>query len=109
LSKASSAARVCIELRQAGIIHANPQNADLLELIAQGVEMSEFISAAHQAVEKGKGFPYVIGIVRGRVKEKIPQAATAGAAHLSVVPGYSIKSQKTIAAARQFAQEMLND
>jgi hypothetical protein len=94
---------VCVELRH----HTNPQNADLLDLIAQGAELGEFISAAYQAVEKGKGFPYVIGIVRGRMKEKASQPA--GHPQLSVIPGYSAKSQKTIAAARQFAQEMLND
>jgi uncharacterized protein YdaU (DUF1376 family) len=62
--------RVCVEYRQMGMIHVTPQHPDLIELVKDGAEIQDFISAGHMATEKGKGFAYALGIVRSRLQEK---------------------------------------
>ncbi|MGZ8220018.1 MAG: YdaU family protein [Methylobacter sp.] len=67
----SLAASVCVEYRNLGMIHANPQHPDLLELIAGGSELQEFVSAGSLAMDAGKGFAYALGIVKNRKQEKL--------------------------------------
>ncbi|MGZ5053400.1 MAG: DUF1376 domain-containing protein [Methylobacter sp.] len=64
-------ARVCVELRNLGITQTNPSHADLLQLIRDGTTMEEFISAGSIAAEKGKGFTYLLGIVKGRAADRL--------------------------------------
>jgi hypothetical protein len=48
------------------MLSANPSHPDLIALLEDGAEIQEFVNAARLASEKGKGFAYVIGIVKGQ-------------------------------------------
>lgn len=61
---------VCVFLRQMGIVHTNPEHADLLEALRGGASKSDFSYAATEAVNKGKSFAYLLKIVLGRVEER---------------------------------------
>jgi uncharacterized protein YdaU (DUF1376 family) len=67
----SLAASVCVEYRNMGMMKTNPQHPDLLELIADGAGLQEFISAGSLAMDAGKGFAYALGIVKNRKQEKL--------------------------------------
>ncbi len=67
----SLAASVCVEYRNLGMMQANPLHPDLLELIAGGSELQEFVSAGSLAMDAGKGFAYALGIVKNRKQEKL--------------------------------------
>ncbi len=60
------AGAVCVALRAEGLASVNPAHPDLIALLDDGAEIQEFVSAARIAREKGKGFAYVIGIVKGQ-------------------------------------------
>lgn len=62
---------VCVELMKLGVAQVNPQHAELLSLIHQGVGLQDFLSAGSMAMEKNKGFSYALGIVKGRLQEEI--------------------------------------
>ena len=62
----SRAGAVCVALRAEGMASVNPQHPELLALLDDGAEIQEFVSAARIASEKGKGFAYAIGIVKGQ-------------------------------------------
>lgn len=62
----SRAGAVCVALRAEGLASVNPSHPDLIALLDDGAEIQEFVSAARIAREKGKGFAYVIGIVKGQ-------------------------------------------
>jgi len=64
------ASRVCVELREMGLMHVNSQHSDLLMLIGNGVDVQEFISAGAIAIQKNKSFAYALGIVKSRIQEK---------------------------------------
>ena len=82
-SSPTRASAVCVALRAEGIASVNPSHQDLLDLLDDGAEIQDFVSAARIAKEKGKGFAYLIGIVKGqradaqRVREERPQACVA--------------------------------
>ncbi len=65
------AASVCLEIKKIGIIDINPSHPGLLELIDIGATVDEFVHAARTAKDKGKGFSYVLGIVKGQRKEAL--------------------------------------
>lgn len=71
----SLAASVCVEYRNLGMMQANPQHPDLLELIAGGSELQEFVSAGSLAMDAGKGFAYALGIVKNRKQEKLIESS----------------------------------
>lgn len=58
------AGAVCVVVKSAGIASVNPQNQKLLDLLADGAQVQEFEDAARIAVQAGKGFGYVLGIVK---------------------------------------------
>lgn len=60
------AASVCLELKKIGIIDVNPAHPELLMLLEAGATLDEFVYAARTAKDKGKGFAYVLGIVKGQ-------------------------------------------
>ena len=62
----SRASAACVVMKSAGISTVNPQNQDLLALLDDGAELSEFEDAARVAVESKKGFAYALGIVKNR-------------------------------------------
>lgn len=60
----SIAGAVCVAIRSEGIVSTNPSNLDLQALIESGAEIQDFVNAARIAKERGKGFGYVLGIVK---------------------------------------------
>lgn len=60
------AGAVCVALRAEGMSSVNSQHPDLLALLGDGAEIQEFVEAARIAKDKGKGFAYVLGIVKGQ-------------------------------------------
>jgi uncharacterized protein YdaU (DUF1376 family) len=60
------AGAVCVALRAEGMASVNSQHPDLLALLVDGAEIQEFVEAARIAKDKGKGFAYVLGIVKGQ-------------------------------------------
>lgn len=63
------AASVCLELKKIGIVDVNPSHPELLMLIKAGATIDEFVYAARTAKDKGKGFAYVLGVVKGRMAD----------------------------------------
>lgn len=63
-----TAGEVCKRVIQLGIspTTCNPGHPDLAALLSAGAGMAEFEGAAKVCMEKGKGFPYLLGIVRGQ-------------------------------------------
>ncbi|MGZ4968012.1 MAG: YdaU family protein [Methylobacter sp.] len=61
---------VCVELRSLGIAQVNPSHPDLLAVIADGATLEQFSFAATEATGKGKGFAYLIAIVKNQIQEK---------------------------------------
>ncbi|HLP99184.1 MAG TPA: YdaU family protein [Sideroxyarcus sp.] len=63
-----TAGAVCKRIIELGIppTTCNPGHPDLAALLAAGAAMPEFEGAARVCVEKGKGFPYLLGIVKGQ-------------------------------------------
>lgn len=51
---------------EAGFAQCNPGDPRLLELIAQGATVEEFVSAATAAVDKAKGWAWLLAVVEGR-------------------------------------------
>lgn len=76
-SRVSMTGAVCIAMKAEGIGNCNPGHPDLQVLIDQGAEVQNFVAAARTAREKGKGFAYVLGIVKGQLAEA-RQLAAAG-------------------------------
>ena len=69
--KPTPAASVCLSIKKHGIIDVNPAHPELLMLIEAGATIDEFVYAARTAKDKGKGFAYVLGIVKGQRKESM--------------------------------------
>jgi uncharacterized protein YdaU (DUF1376 family) len=64
--------RVCVELQKMGIMHVNPCNPELIELIEKGLSINDFIAAGIDAVNKSNfSFNYVMGIVRNRKQQAL--------------------------------------
>lgn len=61
----AKATAVCLALRAEGISSTNSAHPDLLALLEDRAEVQEFVSAARLAIERGKGFSYVLGVVKG--------------------------------------------
>lgn len=59
----------CARLRQAGMADCNPQHPRLLALIAAGVTADEIAEAGREALGKGKGFPWALGMIEGRRRD----------------------------------------
>ncbi len=93
------AGAVCITLRAKGVASVNPSHPDLLALLAQGVDVGAFASAAEKAVEKGKPtLAYVLGIVKGQLADAQRTAATAAAAPPQQAQGRKDRQLQTAAA-----------
>lgn len=63
------AGAVCVALRSEGMAQVNPSHPELLTLLEQGAKIEEFVNAGRIAREKGKGFAYVLGIVKGQLAD----------------------------------------
>ncbi len=60
------ASAVCVALSMAGLSSVNSSHPDLLTLLDEGAEIQEFVNAVPIARERGKGFAYVLGVVKGQ-------------------------------------------
>lgn len=71
----------CIALKAVGIADVAPGNLDFRKLVDAGVGIDVFIQAAASAVAAGKGrFAYVLGAVKGQIKDAQATAETAKSA-----------------------------
>lgn len=61
---------VCLFLRGAGIFQTNPDHPDLLAALGGGATKSDFSFAATEAVQKNKGFAYMLKIVLGKLEDR---------------------------------------
>ncbi len=68
-STPTPAASVCLAIKKIGIIDVNPSYPELLGLLEAGETIDEFVYAARTAKDKGKGFRYILGIVKGQRTE----------------------------------------
>lgn len=79
---ASQAAKVCLVVKAEGIGSVNPGHPKLVELLSDGAEVADFIAASKVAVGAGKGFAYMLGVVKGiredakRAPKQAPQTLT---------------------------------
>lgn len=91
-SGATKAGAVCVVLKSEGVSSVNPSHPDLAALLAAGAEVGQFAEAARLATAKGKGFAYVLGIVKGQMADAQAMASRVGqaasAAGLSVETTY---------------------
>jgi hypothetical protein len=85
-SGVSRQAAVCMVIKSEGIGSVNPQHPDLLALIDQGADVGHFAAAAKVAKSKGKGFAYLLGIVKGQIADATLLASTTKA-HPIPIPG----------------------
>ena len=69
-SPPSRAGAVCVAIRSEGIGSVNPNHPKLLSLIESGAGVDRFVNAARLALEKHKGFAYLLGIVQGQLDEE---------------------------------------
>lgn len=58
------ASAVCLALRAEGLSSVNPAHPELIALLDDGAEVQDFVNASRIARNKGKGFAYVIGILK---------------------------------------------
>ncbi len=63
------AAAICKAVRKAGLAAVNPGDPRLLALIAQGATEAEFVGIATEAVEKSKGWAWVLHVLQARRTE----------------------------------------
>ncbi len=77
------AARFCKAMKALGIGDVNPGHADLRMLVEVGATQDEFEGAARDAVAKGHGFAYAIGIAK---KRRADVAATRLTLHQGALP-----------------------
>jgi hypothetical protein len=70
-------------MRTAGISDGNPGHPDLLALIEAGATDAEFAGAAKAAVDRGKGFAYALGVIKG---QRTDAAKTANGLHRGALP-----------------------
>lgn len=68
-TKPTVAGQICKALESAGMPDVSPSHPELLALISKGVTVDQFADAAKLAVEKSKGFAYMLGIVKVQLNE----------------------------------------
>lgn len=72
------AGEICKALRLAGLPSVSPQHPELLALMGKGVTLEQFADAAKTAVEKGKNFAYMLGVVKGQLRDANTTEGAAG-------------------------------
>lgn len=75
----SRQAAICMVIKSEGIGSVNPQHPDLLALVEQGADVGHFASAAKVAKERGKGFAYLLGVVKGQMADAVQLAQSSKA------------------------------
>lgn len=85
-SPPSQAAKVCLVIKAEGVGGVNPAHPKLLALLEQGAEVVDFIAAAKVTVSAGKGFAYLLGVVKGMREDaanRLVAAASGGAQNMT--------------------------
>ena len=104
----SRAGSVCMAMRRAGIPDCNPGHPELLALIEAGATDAEFAGAAKSALDRGRGFPYALGVLKG---QRSDAARTAGVIHHGPIRAMSkqqaIEAEGKRAGAEWLAQQRL--
>lgn len=72
-------ARVCLEMRKAGVRGSDPKHPSLLAAIAEGGTLPMFTAAAKQAARNGKGFVWAVVQVRAELEGARRSASRARA------------------------------
>ncbi len=67
--KTTEAGEICKAIKAGGIPGVSPSHPELLALIAKGVTLEQFVDATKTAVKKNKGFPYMLGVVKGLLSD----------------------------------------
>lgn len=70
------AGAACMAIKKAGVSAVNPSHPKLISLIDKGISAQQFADAAAIAVERGKGFGYVLGIVEGQIADALAPIKT---------------------------------
>lgn len=60
------AGQIALAIKNEGIIDINPSNPTFLALVEAGANIEEFSNAAKIAKSKGKGFNYIVAMVKGQ-------------------------------------------
>lgn len=76
---ADTSARVCLEMRKAGVRGSIPQHPSLLAAIVEGGTPEMFAEAARDAARLGKGFVWAVATVRARLEGAERSASRARA------------------------------
>lgn len=63
------AGEVCRRLMQAGVAKVNPSHAKLIALLGAGLTVDEIVAVGPEAVEKGKGFEWILATAEGRRRD----------------------------------------
>lgn len=85
--KPTPAGLACKAMRQAGLQAVNPGDPRLIALLEQGATVEELSGVAAEAVEKAKGFAWVLAVVQSRRTE---------AAAIVLAPAVSPPSASTV-------------
>lgn len=84
---------VCKAIKAEGIGSVNPQHPEFLALLHQGVTLDAFTESAKLAHKKGKGFAYLLGIVKGQLEDaKTAFQPGAEGAGCRPIPGNAARS-----------------
>ncbi|WP_461295798.1 hypothetical protein [Stenotrophomonas geniculata] len=78
-SPADTSARVCLEMRKAGVRGSIPTHPSLLAAIVEGGTPEMFAEAARDAARMGKGFVWAVATVRARLEGAERSASRARA------------------------------
>lgn len=65
----TSAGSACRVMKAVGLVGVNPSHPDLVSLLAAGVEEQVFADTAAEAMARGRGFPWVLAAIRGRMAD----------------------------------------
>lgn len=66
---ALSAGEACKAMREVGMATTSPAHPELQALIRAGATRAEFAHAAAVALDKGKGFQYALGVLKGQLAD----------------------------------------
>jgi hypothetical protein len=83
--RVSIAGAICMVIKAEGMASVNPSHPELLALIDAGADVCHFAAAARTAVGKGKGFAYLLAIVKGQLEDATGIARRAGCAVVAPV------------------------
>lgn len=101
----TKAGAICRAMRQAGLQSTNPGDPRLLALIEQGATEAEFVGIAAEAVEKRKGWAWVLAVLPARRAD----AAVLSLAPKTDPPRNDAAEQTADYLARQDAEFRAND